>query len=192
MTYPTGPEADPYIDRASGVLRNHYGITGAAQLERVEADTAALELMRLLERPVPGDFDLAHLQAIHHRLFGRLYPWAGELRRVEMAKEETRFANADFIAAAADGLFRELHRERLLRGLPDRQYAERLAYYFSEVNVLHPFREGNGRTQRAFFALLAREDGRRLVWERLDAEANVAAIVAAYEGRMEPLVRVLS
>jgi cell filamentation protein len=119
MTYPRGPEADPYIDRASGVLRNHYGITDAHQLERVEADTAALELMRLLERPVPGDFDLAHLQAIHHRLFGRLYPWAGELRRVEMAKEETRFANADFIAAAADGLFRELHCERLLRGLPD-------------------------------------------------------------------------
>jgi cell filamentation protein len=176
MTYPTGPDADPYLDPANGVLRNRFGITDAEQLERVEADTAALELLRLRERPVPGRFDLQHLQAIHRRLFGSIYPWAGELRRVEMAKEETRFANADFIAAAADGLFKELHRERLLCGLPDRQYAGRLAYYFSEVNVLHPFREGNGRRQRAFFALLAQEDGRRLAWERLDAERPMSTV----------------
>jgi cell filamentation protein len=108
-----------------------------------------------------------------------------------MAKGDTRFANVEAIVRAADDVFGGLRRERLLRGLGDQTYAERLAHYYSEVNILHPFREGNGRAQRAFFELLAGETGRHLAWERVTPEQNLAAVVAAYEGNEAPLAELL-
>src|SRR4051794_40827093 len=108
-----------------------------------------------------------------------------------MAKGDTRFANVDAIVRAADDVFGGLRREGLLRGLDDRTYGERLAHYYSEVNVLHPFREGNGRAQRAFFELLADESGRHIAWERVTPERNLEAVVAAYEGDERPLAELL-
>lgn len=77
MVYDT--DIDPYINPATGVLRNFLGINSADELANAEADLTATAIAILPEDPVPGDFNLAHLQAIHKRLFGAIYPWAGEL-----------------------------------------------------------------------------------------------------------------
>lgn len=82
--------------------------------------------------------------------------------------------------------------ERLLDELGSDEYARRLAHYYSELNILHPFREGNGRTQRAFFTLLAQRTGKRLAWQHLDAQENVAASIAAYNGDESKLAAMLS
>lgn len=183
---------DPYIDPISGVLRNKLGITDIKKLEAAEADTTAARLITLLSNPVVGNFDLSHLKAIHKRLFETIYDWAGELRTVEMAKGSTKFANCEYLEQAGTNLFIELHKENLLKNLPDEQYAQRLAHYYSEVNILHPFREGNGRAQRAFFTLLALESGRTIAWDLMDVAKNLEASIAAYGGDESGLVQVLS
>lgn len=190
MSY--GTDNDPYLDPGRGILRNLAGITTAKELEKAEANLSAAAIALLKERPVLGNFDLAHLIAIHKRLFGSLYPWAGELRTVEMNKGATRFASAEFLPQAAQTLLAELQAENLLDNLADKAYAERLAHYYSELNILHPFREGNGRTQRAFFTLLAARSDRDLAWERMDPAANVAASIAAYHGDESKLVKTLA
>lgn len=179
---PYGTDTDPYLDPVTGVLKNSLGITDADELERAEADITSELIASLIEHPVVGDFDFAHLRDVHKKLFSSLYPWAGELRTVEMTKGETRFANPEFLDQAAKNVFDDLRQERLLSDLPENEYASRLAHYYSEVNILHPFREGNGRTQRAFFTLLALESGKRLAWELMDAKENLTASISAYNG----------
>ena len=185
-------DTDPYVDPATGVLRNSLGISDTDELAKAEADLTAVAIATLTEKPVRGNFDLAHLQAIHKRLFGAIYPWAGELRRTEMSKDSTRFASVDSLNRAANQLFDSLHKEKLLNGLTDEDYVRRLAHYYSEVNILHPFREGNGRTQRAFFSLLAAKSGRRIAWDLMDASKNLAASIKAYNGDESDLVKLLT
>lgn len=189
---PYSADSDPYLDPDSGVLRNSLGITNEAELEKAEADITIGLIASLPERPISGSFDLIHLRDLHWELFGTIYPWAGEQRTVEMAKGTTRFANADFLQQAAEDLFTELHNEKLLNDLSGEAYITRLAHYYSEVNTLHPFREGNGRTQRAFFTLLALESSRRIAWEYMNPKENLEASIAGYKGDESKLFEMLS
>jgi fido (protein-threonine AMPylation protein) len=78
--------SDPYLDPASGVLRNLLGITDAAELARAEAALSASRLIDLERRRLPGRYDLAHLQAFHRYILGDVYAWADQLRTVSIAK----------------------------------------------------------------------------------------------------------
>lgn len=73
--------ADPYSDPASGVLVNKLGLATQAELERVERDVTSFALLRLRDRPLPGGYDLAHLQGFHRAIFADIYPpgtaWTG-------------------------------------------------------------------------------------------------------------------
>lgn len=188
---PYSATSDPYLDPVTRVLKNKLGITDKAELEEAEADITSTIIASIPDHPVVGNFDLAYLQAIHKELFQPIYDWAGAIRTVELGRDETRFANSDSISAAAHTIFSELHAENLHKGLPIDRYLERLAHYYSEVNILHPFREGNGRTQRVFFTLLVDEAGYYLSWEQLGTHTNVAACIAAYNGDESQLVAML-
>jgi len=87
--------------------------------------------------------------------------------------------------------FRTLRGENLLRGLSRSVFTERLTYYLGEVNAVHPFREGNGRAQRAFFEQLASDAGYVLDWQHLDADRNVAASAAIMGGDPAPMRKML-
>lgn len=91
------------------------------------------------------------------------------------------------LAAFADESFDRLERDKHLRNRGRSEFVAGPAEYFGDVNALHPFREGNGRTQRAFFGQLAREAGYRVAWERLDARRNLDASAAGFHGDNEPL-----
>jgi cell filamentation protein len=172
---------DPYLDAASGVLRNRLGITDPERLGRVEAGLSAAALADLGVRSLPGGYDLSHLQAFHWEIFDDLYPWAGEIRVVAIARSDM-FCLPQHIDAYAAKVCEALAGERYLRGLPRDEFVDRLTHYFAEVNAVHPFREGNGRTQRAFFGQLAREAGWPIDWSDLDADANTAASMASLRG----------
>jgi cell filamentation protein len=79
---------DPYVYPGTSILRNRWGVRDAAELARREATITAARLAELAERPIPGDFDLAHLQALHRHIFGDVYDWAGEIRSVAIAKDD--------------------------------------------------------------------------------------------------------
>jgi cell filamentation protein, protein adenylyltransferase len=177
---------DPYLDPESGVLRNHLGLTDRGLLSEFEDDISTAAMSVLRSGPLPGRYDLVHLQAFHRRIFGRVYPWAGEIRTVAIAKTDM-FCLPQHIEPYATEVFGRLAAEGHLRRLDRKPFVERLTHYFAEVNAIHPFREGNGRTQRAFFGQLSSEAGWPIRWLGLDPEANIEASIASLRGDNAPL-----
>lgn len=180
------------MDSATGVLRNRFGIRDQAELDRVEATFAAVRSYELAVSPVQGQFDLGHLQQIHKRLFGDVYDWAGTLRTVDISKGSTRFASHEQIASYAPQITRPLARDQRLQGLSPDSFSDRAGHYLGELNVLHPFREGNGRSIREFIGQLARDAGYGIDWQGIRREDMTQASIEAYQGdssRMASLIR---
>jgi cell filamentation protein len=182
---------DPYTYLDCDVLRNRFGLKDQAQLDTMESSFAAIRAAELEVDPIDGKFDLAHLQETHRRLFSDVYEWAGQLRQVDISKGDTRFANAGYLESAGQQLLRQLAKETNLRGLPPDELSTRLGHYLGEINVLHPFREGNGRTQREFIGQLARANGYRIDWDGVSQGEMVNASIEAYHGSSEPLGRLI-
>lgn len=178
---------DPYVYPGSGVLRNNLEIHDQQELSRAEADIVRASLAILSGRPLPGSYDLEHWQAFHRRIFGGLYPRAGELRTVQIAKPNAFYARPEHIAGYAQGIFAELAREHRLKGLDRAAFLERLTHYHAEMYAVHPFREGNTRSLRAFLGQLAGEAGHRIAWEHLDHERSFAANVRSLNGQNDQL-----
>ncbi|HUC96629.1 MAG TPA: Fic family protein [Candidatus Saccharimonadales bacterium] len=185
-------DKDPYINPETGVLRNLFGAKDLETLSQIEAEITVAVIATLDEHPIPGDFDLEHLKAIHKRLFASIYDWAGKLRTVEMAKDNTRFAPIEYLQEAAATLFNALKSEKYLDDMQDAKYIKRFAHYYSEVNILHPFREGNGRAERTFFSLLAQRSGRHIAWDLFDPDEAIRASIEAYNGDESQLVKLLT
>jgi cell filamentation protein len=181
---------DPYSDPVTGVLYNKLGLGTAAGLEAAEREITHAALILLDESPVSPSYDLPHLQEIHKRIFGDIYEWAGQIRTVAIAKG-AMFCLPQYIDSSAAVIFGELHDEDCLRGLRRDAFVGRLAHYLGEVNALHPFREGNGRAQRAFFGQLARDAGFTLAWQHLDPARNVEASAAIMRGDPDPMREML-
>jgi cell filamentation protein len=89
-------------------------------------------------------------------------------------------------------VFGELADEKHLCGLPRERFVDRFTHYYAEINAIHPFREGNGRTQRAFFHQLARGAGWPVDWSTIEARTNVDASVASLRGDNRPLWTMLN
>jgi cell filamentation protein len=183
--------SDPYLDPVSGVLRNLLGITDSGELAEVEAALSASRLIDLERRRLPGSYDLNHLRAFHRYILGDVFGWAGELRTVSIAKGSL-FCLPQHLASAAADVFGRLAAADRLRGLNREQFIGRIAEFLADVNALHPFREGNGRAQRAFFSQLAHDAGHHIDWIRMDPERNIVASAAAHHGNLTPLTEMLS
>jgi cell filamentation protein len=181
---------DPYADPVTGVLRNKLGLDSAEQLADAEREITQAALILLRESPVRPTYDLVHLREIHQRIFGDIYEWAGQIRTVAIAKGSP-FCLPQYIESASADIFRALRGENLLRDLERGPFIERLTFYLGEVNAVHPFREGNGRTQRAFFEQLTRDAGFALDWQHLDAARNIEASAAIMRGDAEPMRKML-
>lgn len=181
---------DPYSDPVTGVLYNKLGLGAAAELDAAEREITHAALILLDESPVFPSYDLPHLREIHYRTFGDIYEWAGQIRTVSIAKG-AMFCLPQYIESSASAIFSELHDEDCLRGLHRVAFVGKLAHYLGEVNALHPFREGNGRVQRAFFRQLARDAGFTLAWQHLDPAGNVEASAAIMRGDPEPMRKML-
>lgn len=119
-------DRDPYLDEASGVLKNRFRILDEATLEAAEADLVAARSRTLALKPLKSRFDLLHLQAIHRYLFGDVYEWAGQLRTVDISKRNNSFAHHGHIATAANAIFQQLANEKRLSGLERLQQPRRL------------------------------------------------------------------
>lgn len=173
---------DTYCYPSTDVLRNKAEITNAQDLDAYEGELSTLRSIEILENPIEGQFDLAHLQRIHLALFQDVYDWAGKIRTVDISRSSSRFANVRFIESAANDIFNKLARENWLRGLDADALSKRLAHYLSEINALHPFREGNGRVQRIFISQLSQSAGYQLDYSDLGQEQIYQAMELAFNG----------
>lgn len=178
---------DPYVYPGTHVLRNNLELRDPEELSQAEADVVGLALAALAEQPLPGNYDLTHWQALHRRIFGALYPWAGDLRTVQIAKPNAFYARPEHITGYAQGIFAELTREDNLKGLDRAAFLERLTHYHAEMYAVHPFREGNTRSLRALLGQLAGEADHRIAWEHLDHEQSFAANVHSLNGQNDQL-----
>lgn len=137
-----------------------------------------------------GDFDFSHYKAIHRFLFEDIYVWAGEVRTVDMSKKGTFFAPCDEIEKLADACFGRLIAENLFLNLSRSAYIEKITDFYCVTNVLHPFREGNGRTQRVFIAQLIRHAGYSVDFYNLDMDELMIATIQAANGIKDNLLKV--
>lgn len=175
---------DPYLDPETGLLRNKVGARTKAALDEAEGDLSFARLIQLMDHPVNPTSDLNELRSIHHHLFQDVYDWAGELRTVDIRKNVEGaqfFLPVSMIVRAADYAERELRADNHLRGMSRDQFIDRLAYHYDQFNYVHPFREGNGRTQRVFWNRIARDAGWQLDWRAVRGETNDRASRAASE-----------
>jgi len=164
---------DSQFDDRHGVLRNRLGITDAAQLEPHIARMSFIRVAELEERPLPGNFDIPHLRAIHRHIFQDVFPWAGDFREVMTARSGSfGFPPPQYLVPSLEALFTALQSEDHLKGLDPDNFAARAAHYLGEINAIHPFCEGNGRAQREFMRSLALHAGHTITWAGLTPEEN--------------------
>ena len=183
--------SDHYVYPETGTLINKAGILDQDELDKFEADATAVRMLELIDKPIQGYFDLAHLQAIHRHLFQDVYDWAGELRKVDISRGGSHFGNWALIGSYLDGELKKLQRENYLRDCAPEQFVQRLAHYMGEINAAHPFREGNGRTQRVFCSQLAEQAGYFIDFELVDQERMYVVMIASFKGDPAPLAELL-
>ena len=168
----------------SNVLINKLNITDAQALAIAEREITSVKLAYAKLNPVKGNFDLKHLQDIHRFLFEDIYPWAGELRQVNIAKGN-QFCLFHNLEMYSDSIFSKLKKENYL--IECGNLPHRLAYYLSEINVLHPFREGNGRTQRLFIEYLADNAGATVDFSDVSPEEMIVASAESFACEYEKI-----
>lgn len=161
------------------VLRNKLNIRDLQTLESAERQFVA---QRLLEAIPTGDFDLDHLKAIHHHLFQDIYEWAGEVRTVEIEKGGNQFQPRRFIETGMAVVHRRIVRAGYFRGSSPDQFASGAGPIMGDVNYIHPFREGNGRTQLQYLKRLAGQAGHAIDLTRLDRYAWMDASRRSHGG----------
>lgn len=183
---------DPYRDESTGLLVNLVGATTDAELSEAEADLVFARTIQLDGTDLPDTRDLAELQAIHRHLFQDVYAWAGELRTVDIRRSSEGFLPVVALDRAGGIAAGDLKTDGNLQGLPRETFVARLAHHYDQFNYIHPFREGNGRTQRVFWSRVAEAAGWQLDWTRTDGKTNdQASRVAAEDRDLEPLIQML-
>ena len=170
----------------SNCLRNKFNITDEEELKDMERQITSVRAAQILKEPVKGLFDENHLKAIHKHLFQDLYSWAGEFRKVNISKGNP-FCLFQYIPEQLNNLFKELKNEAYLSLLNENDLAARLAYYLGELNAIHPFREGNGRTQRIFIMELALKNGYILDLSHVEKKEMIRASVQSFALNYGPM-----
>ncbi|OBT12039.1 cell filamentation protein Fic [Vibrio sp. UCD-FRSSP16_10] len=180
-----GTAQDPYVYENSTVLVNKLNINDEAVLEDAERDLTTLAAMYAEFQSPPYNF--TSLRSIHRILFSDLFEWAGELRTIDISKGNTRFCHVVRIEKEANSLFSMLEKDKYLVGLPFDEFLTKLAEYYCDINVLHPFREGNGRAQRLLFEHIAINCGYNINFSGITSEQWVAANIQGYHCNYVPM-----
>ena len=177
-------DQDPYLNQETNTLKNIPQLKTPEQLEAFEEIVfQAVFAEASLYISAQKIIDLPSWKLLHKICFSEVYTWAGKLRTVRIAKDKTVFAYPETIAKEADKLFISLNYE-----LQDNNLTiEKAAEYFAEINVLHPFREGNGRTQRIIFTEIFKRMGFTIDYALTDQKEMIIAMIHGYNANYEPI-----
>lgn len=184
-----GEFTDPYLYPGTEVLKNVPGIRDPQAASRFERRETLVRRRELERDPVQGVFDLTHLRKIHRRLYQDVWEWAGQIRTVVLTKGASTFLHPSRIELAFKGIHESLQESALLMdpNISDGEFVEQASTLLEQVNYVHPFREGNGRTQRAYLDQIAALSGRTLSWRNIGRIENERASIRAFnEGTGEP------
>lgn len=181
-------EDDTYCYPGTTVLKNELGLKNQKELDAFEAEITA----QRASEPLPaGGLSYERYCAIHRHFFQDVYSWAGKPRTVRISKSGSAFCYPENIDREMHRLFEELAEQDYYAGLEADAFAKKAAHFLAELNAIHPFREGNGRTQLSFLALLAEDAGHSLDLERLDPKAILEATIESFDGGEQRLAAVI-
>lgn len=174
---------------SGGVLINRLDIRDPALLDLALNDYATAGWFHLRKQRAPEPPGFGFLQTIHREMFAPLFDWAGELRRTnaQATGMGLAYARPDYIEASLESLFSKLHGEDYLAGLDSATFADRLADRWGELSAIHPFRDGNTRSQSAYFSAIAQRAGHPIDWAAIDVPTLRDLRLLAVAGRHEPL-----
>lgn len=176
--------ADPYCYAGSKVLKNIPGLRNQRGLDEFEAAITA----QRADEPFPrGHFSASHYRAIHRHLFQDIFTWAGRYRTVRIAKDGSAFCYPEHIDREMTELFAVLKEKRHFKLLPQERFAAEAAGFLSTLNAIHPFREGNGRSQMSFVTILAAKAGHPITLGKLKPARFLIAMVTSFKGDDGPL-----
>ena len=171
--------SDPYCYAGTKVLKNRANIRRAQDLRQFEL----VMTTQRFDEPLPrGRFSVSHYCAVHHHLFQDVYSWAGKFRNVRISRRGSAFCYPEHIAKEMRRLFADLGKRSLLRELSQKEFAIQAANFLAELNAIHAFRDGNGRSQLAFVTMLADRAGHPFDLARLRPAKFLKAMVASFFG----------
>lgn len=175
---------DPYCYDGSTVLKNKLNIRDQGKFDVAERQFTSLRF----DEPLPkGAFNVSHFCAIHHHLFQDMFGWAGQFRTVRISRSNSMFCYPEFITSEMESLFTQLEPNVLHSPLNRQEFAERAANFLANLNAIHPFREGNGRTQLAFLTILSEQAGHPLNLRTFNPERLLSAMIASFKGDVDAL-----
>ena len=175
---------DRYCYRGTAVLKNKAGLRSQAGLSAFEAVMTA---DRFAEPLPPGRLGVGHYKALHRHIFQDVYIWAGRYRSVRISRGDSAFCYPENIPAQMQALFAALKHDRFLHDRLPEAFAAGAATFLATLNAIHPFRDGNGRTQTAFMLVIAARAGHPFAMERFEPEPFKSAMVASFLGDETPL-----
>jgi len=161
----------------SNVLKNKLNIRDNKLLKTAEEEITVIKQMELLKNPIKGNFSKAHLMNIHKFIFEDIYSFAGKIRREQISKADMMFYPPNLIDRELDKVFAKIKEKNMLRETDEEKIFENLAYVMAELNIIHPFREGNGRSIREFIRLMAKRMGYDLNWGNANKEELLEASI---------------
>ena len=165
----------------SNVLKNKLNIRDNKLLKTAEEEITLIKQMELLKNPIKGNFTKAHLMNIHKFIFEDIYSLAGKIRREQISKADTLFYPPNLIDRELDKVFAKIKEKNMLRETDEEKVFDNLAYVMAELNIIHPFREGNGRSIREFIRLMAKRMGYDLNWGNVDKEELLEASILSVD-----------
>ncbi len=173
-----------YCYKDTDVLKNKLNIRDKDELIRAEERITAVKLLSFLDNPIKGNFTKTHLCHIHRGIFGDIYAFAGHIRREQISKGDTMFYPPHLIGRELTKVFGKLHEERMLYETDrDKQICD-LSYMMSQLNIIHPFREGNGRAVREMIRCMALRYGLTVEWGNTDRDTMIRAAIASVDDDM--------
>ena len=186
MAYSLNPSSDNCYEGTT-CLVNKLGIRDEKKLSEIEAQITFAKAVMLEETPIDDEFGFEHFKKIHDFLLCDLYEWAGQVRTVDISKKRTKFLDAASIESIGTKCFAKV-KEGYFENLPFDEFVKRIAEFYNDVNYIHPFREGNGRTQRIYFTQLIRHYGYDINFADVDTDELMIATIQASSGVMDFLV----
>lgn len=176
---------DPYSYAGTNTLINKLDLRDTALLEAFESEMTTIRA----NEPLPnGSYDVLHYKRIHHHIFQDVYTWAGEYRTVRTSKGGNSFCFPEHIHSEMLRLFRHLANGPCMNAQDSDEFTVASADFLAELNAIHPFREGNGRSQLAFIHLLGEKAGFPLDFSGVRPDTFLPAMIESYHGRLEPLI----
>ena len=183
-----GVAYDPYVYKGTQCLKNRLGLRDPSQLADFEVEISTLRA----EEPLPqGRFSPRHYRRIHWHLFRDVYRWAGHYRTIRTGKGSNWFCYPEHIPREMNKLFPRLRAPEFRLGVTERAFLDSVTEFLADLNAIHPFRDGNGRTQLAFVDLLAFHAQWPLDFSKIRQETFISAMIESFGGSTASLRREL-